>query len=70
MKVTTWVIAVLVIAAGALTIAVRPAQGCPESAAAAQRAAPKPASSGPASSGPASSGNHRSFIIAARMGWL
>jgi hypothetical protein len=68
MKVTTLVIAVLVIAAGALTIAVRPAQGCPESAAAAQRVAPKPASSGPAS--PANSGNHRSFIIAARMGWL
>jgi hypothetical protein len=60
-KVTTWVIAVLVVAAGALTLAVKPAQGCPGSAAATAQHV---------SSKPAASGSHRSFIIAVRMGWL
>jgi hypothetical protein len=62
MKVTAWAIVALVVACATLATS-RPAQGCPE----AQRqtahvrtppkVAPRPV-------------GHRSFIIAARMGWL
>jgi hypothetical protein len=62
MKVTTWAIVALVLAAGALT-AVQPAQGCSEAHPAAAHA------QNPPKAAPVPTG-HRSFIIAARMGWL
>jgi hypothetical protein len=62
MKVATWAIVALVIASGTLA-AIRPAQGCPE----AQRQAAHVQNHPKAAPAPA---GHRSFIIAARMGWL
>jgi hypothetical protein len=63
MKVTTWAIVALVIAAGTVA-AIPPAQGCPE----AQRQAVAHAQNPPKAAPPPA--GHRSFIIAARMGWL
>lgn len=63
MKVTTWAMVALVIAAGAVT-AIRPAQGCSDVSRAAAHSQPRPKAA------PAAPSGHRSFIIAARMGWL
>jgi hypothetical protein len=65
MKVTTWAIVGLVMAAAAFSV-IRPAQGCPPAHTAAPTAHNPPPHAAPA----ATPTGHRSFIIAARMGWL
>jgi hypothetical protein len=66
MKVTSWAIVGLVIAAAAFSV-IRPAQGCPGARTAAPSQNPPPHA---APAGTPTGHGHRSFIIAARMGWL
>jgi hypothetical protein len=62
MKVTTWALLALLSIVGADSVT-QPAQGCPQAQSREQAQKPSKAAT------PAITG-HRSFIIAARMGWL